>query len=111
MNNLWIKFKAFIAKVNDGGLWPLILPIGGLIFMLISAFFHLNNDYSRQCALSPFYMKILGLVLLGGSGFCIKCSLNEDYHINGLIWSLFAFTLLSLGLLSFANFFDATLLS
>jgi hypothetical protein len=59
------------SKISDVGGWFAIIPAALIIFLLISAFFPLNNFYSKSCQKAGWGWKVLGIVLLGVSTFAI----------------------------------------
>jgi len=63
-----------ISKISDVGGWFAIIPAALIIFLLISAFFPLNNFYSKSCQKAGAGWKVLGLVLLGGGIWVIAAS-------------------------------------
>ena len=94
--------KSLIAWCKDTGGWILfviIIPI--LAFLYASAFFKLNNFYSRDCQAASGWWKIPGLVLTAVWIYILIAAIRKDSSTGQMIAIGVA---LCLALASFAGF-------
>jgi hypothetical protein len=69
-----------IAWLKDSGRWILfviIIPIFGYLFL--SAFFHFNNFYSKDCQIAGWWWKLAGLAIMAVGIWLFK-KINHDLY-------------------------------
>jgi hypothetical protein len=68
-----------IAWLKDSNRWVvfvIIIPL--FLYLFLSAFFHLNNFYSKSCQAAGWGWKLAGLVIMAG-GIWIFKKANSDF--------------------------------
>lgn len=97
--------KKTIAWLNDTGMWfPIIAAIlfGGFLF--VSAFFHLNNFYSKSCLAAGWWWKIGGLAVMALFGFFGAKAGEGDGKYSGIVEMVLFGIGFVLGICFFAGF-------
>ncbi len=90
--------KNLFAWMKDTGSWFAILPAGLVVFMLASAFFHLDNFYSKACVAAGWGWKAATVVVVAIL-FKLSTKINNDL-LRPVAW----FVILALMFCGFAGF-------